>query len=101
MSELDEAWALALAEAEQRARSAGRGELAEYLSLRNSNDLLRKAGIDWLLSTFTLLAGEANRVGASLQIANQDLHRFKTGNSTMPVTGLKNKGFSRPEKPLP
>jgi hypothetical protein len=83
VSELDEAWALALAEAEQRARSAGRGELAEYLSLRNSNDLLRKAGIDWLLSTFTLLAGEANRVGASLQIAHQDLHRFKTGNCTM------------------
>ncbi|HEY5445068.1 MAG TPA: hypothetical protein VIJ87_11530 [Pyrinomonadaceae bacterium] len=88
MSELDEAWALALAEAEQRARSSGRGELAEYLSLRNSNDLLRKAGIDWLLSTFTLLAGEANRVGASLQIANQDLHRFKTGNSTMVGTLL-------------
>ena len=88
MSELDEAWALALAEAEQRARSTGRGELAEFLSLRNSNDLLRKAGIDWLLSTFTLLAGEANRVGASLQIAHQDLHRFKTGNSTMVGTLL-------------
>ena len=83
MSELDEAWALALAEAEQRARSVGRGELVEYLSLRNSNDLLRKAGIEWLISTFTQLAGDANRVGASLQIANQDGHRFKIGNSTM------------------
>ena len=73
MSELDEAWALDLVEAEQRARSAGRGELAEvFVDFCNSNDLLRKAGIDWLLSTFTLLAGEANRVGASLQIANQD-----------------------------
>jgi hypothetical protein len=83
VSELDEAWALALEEAEQRARSAGRGDLAEYLSLRNSNDLLRKAGIDWLISTFTQLAGDANRAGASLQIANQDGHRFKIGNSTM------------------
>jgi hypothetical protein len=83
VSELDEAWALALAEAEQRARSAGRGDLAEYLSLRNSNDLLRTAGIDWLISTFTQLAGDANRVGASLQIANHDGHRFKIGNSTM------------------
>ena len=83
MSELDEAWALALAEAENRARSAGRSELAEYLSLRNSNDLLRTSGIEWLISTFTILAGEANRAGASLQIAGQDAHRFRIGNSTM------------------
>jgi hypothetical protein len=88
VSELDEAWALALAEAEQRARSAGRGDLADYLVLRNSNDLLRKAGIEWLISTFTQLAGDANRVGASLQIANEDLHRFKIGNSTMVGTLL-------------
>jgi len=88
VSELDEAWASVLAEAEQKARSAGRGELAEYLSLKNSNDLLRKAGIDWLISTFTQLAGDANRVGASLQIANHDAHRFKIGNSTMVGTLL-------------
>ena len=83
VSELDEAWALALAEAEQRARSAGRSELAEYLTLRNSTDLLRSAGIEWLVSTFTTLAGEANRRGASLQIATQDAHRFRIGSSTM------------------
>jgi hypothetical protein len=83
VSELDEAWAAALSEAERRARSAGRSELAEYISLRNSNDLLRTAGIEWLVSSFTILAGEANRAGASLQIANQDAHRFRIGNSTM------------------
>lgn len=83
MSELDEAWALALAEAEQKARLAGRRDLADYLALRNSNDLLRTAGIDWLLAGFTNLAGEANRVGASLQISTTDGHRFRIGNSTM------------------
>ena len=83
MSELDEAWAAALAEAEQRARSAGRGDVAAYISLRNSNDLLRKAGIEWLISSFSVLAGEANRAGASLQFTNQDAHRFQIGNSTM------------------
>jgi hypothetical protein len=83
VSELDEAWAAALSEAEQRARLAGRADVAAYLSLRNSNDLLRKAGIDWLISSFTQLAGEANRAGASLQIASEDVHRFKIGNSTM------------------
>lgn len=83
VSELDEAWAAALAEAEQRARLAGRADVAEYLSLRNSNDLLRKAGIEWLMTSFVLLAGEANRAGSGLQIATQDSHRFKIGNSTM------------------
>jgi hypothetical protein len=83
MSELDEAWAVALAEAEQRARLAGRGDVAEYLALRNSNDLLRTAGIDWLMTTFVTLAGDANRTGASIQVAKSDGHRFRTGTSTM------------------
>jgi hypothetical protein len=83
MSELDEAWAAALSDAEQRARLAGRGDVADYLALRNSNDLLRKAGIDWLLSSFLNHAGDVNRNGGSIQIANTDGHRFRMGNSTM------------------
>ena len=83
MSELDEAWAAALSEAERRARLAGRGDVAEYLLLKNSNDLLRKAGVDWLLTEFTVLAGDANRAGASIQISKQEGHRFPTGTSTM------------------
>ena len=78
MGELDEAWAAALSEAERRARLAGRADVAEYLSLKNSNDLLRKAGVDWLLAEFTVLAGEANRAGASIQITTQEGHRFPT-----------------------
>jgi hypothetical protein len=83
LSELDEAWAAALSEAEHRARLAGRDEVVEYLSLKNSNDLLRKAGVDWLIAGFTQLAGDANRAGASIQIAKNDGHRFPTGSSTM------------------
>jgi hypothetical protein len=83
MSELDEAWAAALSEAERRARLAGRADVAEYLLLKNSNDLLRQAGVDWLVTEFTVLAGEANRAGASIQIARQEGHRFPTGTSTM------------------
>ena len=83
MSELDEAWAAALSEAERKARLAGRKDVVEYLSLKNSNDLLRQAGIDWLLNEFTILAGEANRAGASIQISTQEGHRFAAGTSTM------------------
>jgi hypothetical protein len=83
MSELDEAWALALSEAERQARLAGRKDIADYLSLKNRNDLVRKAGVDWLLAEFTALAGDANRAGASIQISKHEGHRFRTGNSTM------------------
>jgi len=83
VSELDEAWAILLAEAEQKARLAGREDVAEYLLLRNSNDLLRKAGVEWLITSFTTLAGEANRIGASLAISNEEGCRFRTGSSTM------------------
>ncbi len=83
LSELDEAWAFALSEAESRARQAGRGDIAKYLALRKSNDSLRKIGIQWLISTFEVLAAEANRRGGSIQIARKDKHRFQVGTSTM------------------
>ncbi len=83
MSELDEAWASALAEAESRARVSGRRDVAAYLALRNSNDLLRRTGIEWLISTFETLAAQANRRGASIQISREENHRFQAGNSTM------------------
>src|SRR6476659_220143 len=74
---------MALAEAQQRARAAGRNDVTEYLALRNSNDLLRQTGVSWLFEIFINVAGEANRHRAALQITNDDAYRFKVGNSTM------------------
>jgi hypothetical protein len=83
MSELDEQWAQVLAEAERRARSAGRGDLVEYLKLRATNDRARMTGVQWLFETFTTLAGEANRAGAAVQVTREEDHRFKLGSATM------------------
>ena len=83
MSELEEAWALALAEAEKRARAAGRTDISEYLALRSSNDLIRKTAGDWLLGIFAATAGEANRMGAAIQISTEDGHRFRVDNASM------------------
>jgi hypothetical protein len=83
VSELEEAWAEALAEAQRKADSAGRRDIAEYLRLRSSNDLQRQTGIEWLLNTFARLAGEANRRGASLQTSSEEAHRFSVNNATM------------------
>ncbi|HKS29533.1 MAG TPA: hypothetical protein VJS44_17020 [Pyrinomonadaceae bacterium] len=89
MSEFDEEWARILAEAEQRARARGRGDVAEYLTLRQTNDFARTIGSDWLFSTFIEHAGRANRGGASIRIERHDAHRFQLGNSTMVGTLLK------------
>ena len=83
MSELEQHWAKALAEAERRARATGHHDIAEYVALRSANDLVRSAAIDWLISTFTAMAAEANRSGSSLQIEQHDGHRFRVGQATM------------------
>jgi hypothetical protein len=83
MSELDEAWAFALADAEHRARASGRADIGEYIALRSSNDRKRKFGADWIVKAFTEAAGEVNRAGASIQTSNADGHRFKVGSATM------------------
>ncbi|HEY0100994.1 MAG TPA: hypothetical protein VGB76_18860 [Pyrinomonadaceae bacterium] len=83
MSELEAEWAQRLAEAEARARTSGRSDVADYLALRALNDMARNVGIEWLLSIFTAHAGEVNRTGASVIIAHADAHRFRVGNSQM------------------
>ena len=83
LSELDEAWASGLAEAEASARAQGRADIAAYLALRSSNDLIRKVAGDWLLNLFATVAGEANRAGAAIQVSTDDAHRFKVGNASM------------------
>jgi hypothetical protein len=83
VSELDVEWAQVLAEAERRARAAGRGDLVEYLRLRASNDQARAIGIEWLFETFTQFAGAANRACAGIQLAKKEGHRFQLGNATM------------------
>ena len=83
VGELDETWAAALAEAEARARAAGRSDLTEYLALRSSNDLLRKTACDWLLAAFRNIAGEMNRAGSSLQITSNDKYQFMIANAAL------------------
>ncbi len=84
MSELEAEWARRLAEAEQRARTSGRSDVADYLALRALNDVARSVGIEWLLAAFTAHAGEANRTAdASILLTHADAHRFRSGNSTM------------------
>ena len=88
MSELDEAWELALAEAKRRAHAAGRADIARYLAVRAENDLLRRTAIEWLTNTVTALAADANRRGGAIQIEFEDAHNFRVGSAMMVGTKL-------------
>ena len=88
MTELDEAWEVALAQATQRAQGAGRADIARYLDLRRRNDLLRRAATDWLIDAIFSLAADANRAGSSIQIERTEDHRFQRASATMVGTQL-------------
>lgn len=89
VSELDaEEWRRKLAEAERRARVAGRNDVADYVVLRAANDEARHTGIEWLMAVFTGLAGEANRTGANIQYERDDAHRFRVNTGEMVGTRL-------------
>ena len=83
MIDLDEAWEIALAEATERARGAGRADIARYLDLRQRNDLLRRAATNWLHEQVTAMAADANRKGAAIQIERNTEHRFRRASATM------------------
>ncbi|HEX8474286.1 MAG TPA: hypothetical protein VF666_09665 [Pyrinomonadaceae bacterium] len=88
MNQLDIEWEQKMAEAQQRARAAGRSDVADYLSLRATNDMARSTGVNWLIEAFTALAGEANRAGAAIALSRSEPHRFPIGASTMVGTQL-------------
>ena len=88
MTELEEAWELALAEASRRAEGSGRADIARYLDLRRRNDLLRRTAVEWLNQSFTACAADANRLSAGIQIERDDNHRFRRGPATMVGTQL-------------
>jgi len=83
VSELDEAWELALADAERRARAEGRRDIADYVALRKQNDFLRRTAVEWLVSTLTALVAKANRAGAAIQVEQKDTHQFRVRHATM------------------
>ena len=83
MNELDEVWSRMLAEATERARSSGRDGVADYLALKQSNDALRQASVDWLFGSFIEIASEANRRNPAVTIEREEPHEFGFRNARM------------------
>jgi hypothetical protein len=83
MDDLNDEWQGRVAAAMQRAAASGRGDVADYLRLRQANDEARETGIKWLLDVFTTIIGAAVRGGANLNTERTEPHRFPHGGSTM------------------
>lgn len=83
LEELEMVWQVALAEAERRFRAGQRGEIGDYVALRQANDLARQTGVDWLSKTFEELIVTAQGVGARIARTQTDAHRFAVGAATM------------------
>lgn len=81
--EFDAEYGRLMEDAQQRAKERGRGDVADYLSLRATNDSARRGAVEWLLGAFSSAAGELNRVGAGITFTRTDAHRFRVGSSTM------------------
>jgi hypothetical protein len=76
MDELDEVWSQMLENALAEAKTAGRGDVADYLALKASNDRIRQTAVKWLFDTMTEIAAHANRKNANITIENENPHAF-------------------------
>lgn len=83
MNELDEVWSQKLNDALTKAQTAGRGDVADYIALRTTNDNLRQTSIKWLFDSMIEIASFANRNGNNVIIETDNRHQFNLGNSTL------------------
>ena len=79
MFELEEVWAQKLEEAIGAARAAGRTDIAEFLTLKATNDAVRQTGVEWLFGAML----ENALLVPQIKIENETAHRFDLNNATM------------------
>jgi hypothetical protein len=83
MNELDEAWDEMITGAIRNAKALGRGDVADFLALKQSNDLIRQTSVDWLFGSFIEIASEANRRNPAVTIEREEPHEFQFQNAKM------------------
>jgi len=76
MTELDEVWNRMLSDAAENARTHGRHDVAEYLSLKAANDMVRAAGVKWLFDSVLEIAAEANRANRNISLERVEPFNF-------------------------
>ncbi len=83
MNELDEVWAQMLSEARTKAQISGNRDVADYLALREINDMIRQTSVKWLFDSMTEIVSNANQIGEDITIETKQPHRFVFRNSSL------------------
>lgn len=83
MNELDEVWSQMMNKAIAEARAGGRHDVAEYLALKATNDLIRSTSVKWLFDSMLEIAARHNRIIANVQIENENPHNFAFNRANM------------------
>jgi hypothetical protein len=83
MNELNEVWTQMINEALEKARAHGHGDVAEYLTLKATNDKIRQASVKWLFDSMLEIAAFANRNNAGVTIENENPHQFAFKNANL------------------
>ena len=83
MESLDALFTSDLETVVERAKQLGRYDVADYLTLKASNDSIRKEAVKWLFDTILDIVFAFNRHGARIKIDQKDNHTFKNGSSQL------------------
>lgn len=83
MSELDETLTQDLKFAIEQAKQNNRFEIADYLTLKESNDAIRSESIKWLFDTVLEIVFTFNRHGAKIKLTQKESHNFEFGNANL------------------
>ena len=70
-------------EALEKARAHGHDDVAEYLTLKATNDKIRQASVKWLFDSMLEIAAFANRNNAGVTIENENPHQFAFKNANL------------------
>lgn len=78
-----------LSEAAVNAREHGRHDVADYLSLKAANDVIRATGVKWLFDSILDVAGTANRINQVISIERLDPFTFLHHGATLVGSQLR------------
>ncbi|MET0752641.1 MAG: hypothetical protein ABWZ66_04685 [Pyrinomonadaceae bacterium] len=74
MNELEEVWTQMMNKAINDARDSGRHDVAEYLTLKATNDFIRAMSVKWLFDSMNEIFVQSRLAG--IKIENENPHRF-------------------------
>ncbi len=89
MNLTEEVWQEQFDKAIFDAQRQGRNDVAEYISLKSSNDAIRAESIKWLFGTVLEIVSAFNNHGARIKLEQNDNHRFSHQKADLTGSRLK------------